>query len=768
MLSLNKKSFFCLSICFILSLCFVFFLNHKIMTNNSNIIRVETENYQDYYDSTSGNIGKAYRDDDVDIWEMKPGAFRVGAIQPGEWLDYNLDVPEDGKYKIVSRVGSTNKRDRKFSVSLDKEQSTTLNFDSHDNKHWQDITSEEIELSKGSHQLRLNMLTTGFSLDYFELVPVSANQNSITTGTGNGLKGEYYNTKSFSDLKLTRTDERVDFNWKDKSPHSSMGADTFSARWTGQVEPLFSETYNFHTITDDGVRLWVDNQLIVDEFVNRRSTEDTATIDLVAGKKYDIRMEYYENSGNANASLAWSSDSQSFEIIPSSQLYSKSIDNKNNASTIVDSNNNSNNMTDKNNSITTGTGNGLKGEYYNTKSFSDLKLTRTDERVDFNWKDKSPHSSMGADTFSARWTGQVEPLFSETYDFHTTTDDGVRLWVDNQLIVDEFVNRRSTEDTATIDLVAGKKYDIRMEYYENSGNANASLAWSSDSQPFEIIPSSQLYSKSSNNTDRNDTTENKSFSTADVTVYENFNDNNLEHFSYQRPRTDSIKSSSLYDRDGSGQSLQFNLYENDKDVQGSRRTEVRLDSDVGEFKIGDETWIGFSVLAPKNYQYDDSFEIIFQMHSYPDFDLGEDWRSPPLDLRIVGGDFVIGHNHDTKAVTRNNTPEGRDEYNLGALKPGDWTDFTLHIDYQLDDSGLIELYRDGELAYSYEGEVGYNDKDGMFTKFGIYKPHWKYNPERSSTNERTLYFDAFRMADGDAGLMDVDPSTIYGNDTSGM
>lgn len=627
MMFANKKSFLSISICFILTIYSILFLQDKIMSN-SNTIRIEAEDYQDYFDLTSGNKGKAYRNDDVDIWKLKRGGFRVAAVQPKEWLEYNLDVPEDGKYKIVSRVGSKNKQNRKFSVSLDGKKTTTLNFNSLDNKFWQEITSKEIELTKGSHQLRLNMLTRGFSLDYFELVPVSTDKsittdnksienntnsnnvvkenNSITTGTGNGLKGQYYDKKDFSELKLTRTDSTIDFDWKEGSPDSSMGAEAFSVKWTGQIQPLFSETYNFHTTTDDGVRLWVDGELIVDEFVNRRSTQDTATIDLIAGKKYDIRMEYYENSGKANASLAWSSDSQSFEVVPSSQLYSKPIDIKNNASTIVDPD---------------------------------------------------------------------------------------------------------------------------------------------------------------NNTNSNNVTENKLFSTPNpnIITYENFNNNNLEHFEYERARVNSIQSSSSYDRDGSGQSLQVNLLENDKDVSGSRRAEIRLDRKVGEFKIGDETWIGFSVLAPKNYQYDDSFEIIFQMHSYPDFDLGEDWRSPPLDLRIVGGDFVIGHNYDTRAVTKNNTPQGRDEYNLGAIKPGVWTDFALHIDYQQDDDGLIELYRDGDLAYSYEGDVGYNDKGGMFTKLGIYKPHWKYSPERSSTSERTLYFDAFRMADGNAGLMDVDPAAIYGD-----
>ena len=160
--------------------------------------------------------------------------------------------------------------------------------------------------------------------------PVSPNQNpnsdtpsSITTATGNGLKGEYYDNKDFTDLKLTRTDRTLDFNWGNDSPDNSIDADTFSTRWTGKIEPLFSETYNFYTTSDNGVRLWVDDKLIIDKFLERSSSQDTATIDLVAGKKYDIRLEYYENGGKANVSLAWSSKNQPLEIVPQSQLYSE-------------------------------------------------------------------------------------------------------------------------------------------------------------------------------------------------------------------------------------------------------------------------------------------------------------------------------------------------------------------------------------------------------------------------------------------------------------
>ncbi len=140
-------------------------------------------------------------------------------------------------------------------------------------------------------------------------------------GTGTGLLGEYYDNMNFTNLKLTRTDATVNFDWGSGSPDPSIGSDTFSVRWTGQVEPLYSETYTFYTVTDDGVRLWVNNQLIIDKWVDQSSTEWSGTISLSAGQKYDIKMEYYENGGGALAKLLWSSSRQPKQVIPASQLY---------------------------------------------------------------------------------------------------------------------------------------------------------------------------------------------------------------------------------------------------------------------------------------------------------------------------------------------------------------------------------------------------------------------------------------------------------------
>ena len=139
--------------------------------------------------------------------------------------------------------------------------------------------------------------------------------------TGNGLRGEYYNNINFTNLSFIRTDPTVNFNWGSGSPGGGMGSNTFSVRWTGRVEAEFSETYSFFTTTDDGVRLWVDGQQIIDRWVDQSATTVSGTIDLVAGERYDIVMEYYENGGSASAQLEWSSASQTLEVIPQAQLY---------------------------------------------------------------------------------------------------------------------------------------------------------------------------------------------------------------------------------------------------------------------------------------------------------------------------------------------------------------------------------------------------------------------------------------------------------------
>lgn len=137
-----------------------------------------------------------------------------------------------------------------------------------------------------------------------------------------GLTGIYYDNL-FGGLQDTfsRIDTTVNFNWSGSSPDPSMDENTYRVVWIGQVNPEFTETYTFYVNTDDGVRLWVDGTVLVNNWVDQSATQRSGSIALTGNTKYDIMMEYYQRGGGAVAELSWGSSSVSKQIIPSASLY---------------------------------------------------------------------------------------------------------------------------------------------------------------------------------------------------------------------------------------------------------------------------------------------------------------------------------------------------------------------------------------------------------------------------------------------------------------
>lgn len=135
-----------------------------------------------------------------------------------------------------------------------------------------------------------------------------------------GLFAEYFNNLDFTASTLTRIDEEVSFEWTGSSPDPAIQSDTFSVRWSGLVNPPRSDTYTFHTLSDDGVRLWVNGLLIIDNWTDHRPAENSGTIRLEAGQFYPIRLEYYQKTGAAVIKLSWSSANIARTIIGGSNL----------------------------------------------------------------------------------------------------------------------------------------------------------------------------------------------------------------------------------------------------------------------------------------------------------------------------------------------------------------------------------------------------------------------------------------------------------------
>lgn len=136
---------------------------------------------------------------------------------------------------------------------------------------------------------------------------------------------------------------------------------------------------------------------------------------------------------------------------------------------------------------------GLEADYHNGVSLANKQLERVDHRIDYNYGTLGPDAAeVGNDNFSIRWDGWVVPDYTGTFTFYTKSDDGVRLWVNNQSLVSNWTDHAPTENSGSIALTAGVPVPLRMEFYERASGAVAELRWSGPGTPKQIIPQKNL------------------------------------------------------------------------------------------------------------------------------------------------------------------------------------------------------------------------------------------------------------------------------------
>ncbi|GAB4575270.1 MAG: hypothetical protein Kow0077_25970 [Anaerolineae bacterium] len=253
--------------------------------------------------------------------------------------------------------------------------------------------------------------------------------------TGQQWQGEYYTNTFLGGLPyLVRLDDAISFDWGTGSPAPGLiPVDNFSVRWSGPQQ-FAGGTYTFYATVDDGIRVWVNEQLIIDAWYDQIQTTHTGTITLAPGT-YWVRVEYYDSGDQASVFLSWRpADAQ------------------------------------------TAPG-GWAAEYYNnidlTPPQSGGRLERT---IDYNWGASSPIPGViNADNFSARWWGFPE-LEGGRYRFVAGADDGVRVYVDGQLVIDAWVVSAYQEHTGVIDLAPGV-HTVKVEYFDAGAMARINVYW---------------------------------------------------------------------------------------------------------------------------------------------------------------------------------------------------------------------------------------------------------------------------------------------------
>jgi hypothetical protein len=292
--------------------------------------------------------------------------------------------------------------------------------------------------------------------------------------TAPGLRATYFNSKELGGDFRSRIDGKIDFAWGAGAPIDGINAERFSARWEGFLEARTAGNHVFHLLSNDGARLWVDGRLVVDEWHDQSDTEHSGTIVLEAGKRYPFRMEMYEQGGTATARLFWTPPGGQREIVPEDR-FTQPDGNAPQPGT---------------GALSGGEGQGLRARYFATRNLDGFSVERLDPEVNFNWGQGDPgvDAGIGRENFSVRWEGWLEGPLTGSVTFTVRADDGVRLWIDDRQIIDQWRDGSVIDYSGQIDLEKGKKYPVKLEYYENASEATVSLSWQANGLGKQIIP----------------------------------------------------------------------------------------------------------------------------------------------------------------------------------------------------------------------------------------------------------------------------------------
>ncbi len=146
-----------------------------------------------------------------------------------------------------------------------------------------------------------------------------------TSGSGNGLSGQYYNNMTLNGSPvLTRNDATINFNYNGNSPGSGVNATQWSAKWTGTLTPPATGSYTFSLTSDDGSRLFINGTKIIDNWRDQAANTQTGTVSLTAGQAVSIEVDYYQNGGLSQVNLGWQYPGSPTLITQAAQLAAQS------------------------------------------------------------------------------------------------------------------------------------------------------------------------------------------------------------------------------------------------------------------------------------------------------------------------------------------------------------------------------------------------------------------------------------------------------------
>jgi hypothetical protein len=308
-----------------------------------------------------------------------------------------------------------------------------------DTANSQVVTSSSVAISLAGQQFTLSYPTSTSTPHSTPVIttpvptikPTLAPTLTPSPVTSGAFSAQYFNNKTLSGTPvLTRTETNINYDWQLSSPASGVTSDNFSVRWTSN-QSFNGGIYRFTVRADDGIRVFVDNNKIVDQWKDQSATTYTVDYPVTSGT-HKVIVEYYESGWSAVAKVNWA------QQVAQDQYFT--------------------------------------AEYFANKTFSGTAVVRQVSSVNFDWGYGAPNNTgLPVDNFSVRFKKNVY-FAAGTYRFSMTIDDDGRLFVDGKLVIDQWRDQSATTYTTDVVLTEGLHL-IQMDYGEAYVKAIAKLSW---------------------------------------------------------------------------------------------------------------------------------------------------------------------------------------------------------------------------------------------------------------------------------------------------
>jgi hypothetical protein len=262
------------------------------------------------------------------------------------------------------------------------------------------------------------------------------------------------NTAMAGDPAATTSTGVIDYDWGSGSPAAGVQSDMWSAQWTAFVD-FEPGTYRFYTENDDGVRVFLGDKHIITDWNVGAARTNEATVSLLGGS-YSMAVDFFDETGRALLRLGWqrtgppkpgAADVTLIPVAPPPPPPPPAPQ-----------------------------ATWLAHYWNNSELNGSPALARNEAAIDYDWGTGSPApGTIAEDHFSARWTRAVY-FDAGAYQFTTQSDDGIRVTISGNTIIDNWTLHPLQTDTADVNLAAGT-YSLNVEYFEHTGDAVARLGW---------------------------------------------------------------------------------------------------------------------------------------------------------------------------------------------------------------------------------------------------------------------------------------------------